>query len=753
MAEERQQIAEIALAALLHKFPRLVERYSRDDVLEVRVALSAYFASGQNPSEQSGQAVLSAFSDLAGHNRKAYLPLARLDPTKRDALFPTFETPPDASSKMQALRDEFENALLSQLADTMAADARLELAYGLLQEYAWCMPSNIQEGVSLFDHLRTTAAIAACLAADNHSIQWCKDAKQNNVEVCYLIGGDLSGLQAFIYTLASSGAAKSLRARSFYVQLISEALALAILDELKLPITNLIYVGGGGFQLLAPAKADEQLRGIVLGLVDHLLEVHQGGLGLTVKWEPVTSDDFRKFNEVQEKLGKKLNRAKRQPFAAASPDKLQLAIGQPLTEGGDPDKFCRVTGDDGDNVRWDDKDGEYKSAFVISLEDLGKLLPKASHVAFTRVEKAKPTRATDWRQALRVFGLEAQIITQQAADPVPVPTGEFVRVWRLQSRPDREEGDWLKPLGAKRMVSYRPFAKLTPLNEDGYPLTFDELSKPQRGAFHRWGVLRLDVDNLGQLFQKGFGEQATLSRVASLSFALRLFFEGWLPGLAKADPVDSLAKDDLSDHLYIQYSGGDDVFVVGAWDALPEFARRVRQSFGEYTAGNPKLTLSGGMTIVEAGFPLYQAAEQAGEAEDAAKTKRLDGSEKDAFTLLGQTLSWGEFEKVKTLAYQLADGIDEKRLPRALPQTLLALHGQIRQAQSEARKRNKDKPQYGPWTWMAAYQLTRMVLQTKDDEAKKQIRGLQENFLTAKADRIEAIGLAARWAQYLTRGG
>ncbi len=698
----------------------------------------------------------SVFSRLSGHTAPVqYLPLKRLNPANRANLFPqTLDnnewkaaSAQEYAELWQAFESECKQCLPATMTDPVAY---LETVFALLQEFAWCVPSAYWHSVpdvSLFDHLRTTAAIAACLATDNRSVEWCKNVKQSQDPVCYLVGGDLSGLQTFIYTLASSGAAKSLRARSFYVQLISEALALAILRDLDLPLTNLLYVGGGGFQLFAPMKAKELLPGIVRDLVDRLLETHQGGLGLTVKWHPLAYGDFDDFGKARDELGRQINRAKRQPFAAASPDKLLAAIGEPLSEGGDPLAFCHVTGEDGDTVA-KDKDGEYKSEFILSLEELGRVLPRASHVAFAPIAEQNPARAVDWRQALRAFGMEAQIVTESAAEPIALRNGEFVRVWRLEATPKPNESEWLKPLGPAQVISYRPFAQLTPLGKDGNPLTFDELAHPKNGGFKRWGVLRLDVDNLGNLFKSGFGDKASLSRIASLSFALRLFFEGWLPELARYDPDKPAVSEDLSRYLYVQYSGGDDVFVVGAWDALPEFARRIRVSFGEYAAGNPALTLSGGMTIVDAGFPLYQAAQQAGDAEDAAKSV----PDKDAFTFMDHPLKWGELRTAQAQAYRLMDSINAKYLPHSALQTLLALQARIQQAGRQARKDGKTKPMYGPWMWMAAYQLTRLIQQIKDNDTKQHIRELQQKFLAPGADSV-TIGLAARWAQYLTRGG
>jgi len=90
-----------------------------------------------------------------------------------------------------------------------------------------------------------------------------------------LIGGDISGVQNFIYTLSAKGAAKTLRGRSFYLQLLNEAVLRYVLRELGLPTTNVIYSGGGHFYLLAPPSAAQRLADIQQK-IDRVLVKHHG---------------------------------------------------------------------------------------------------------------------------------------------------------------------------------------------------------------------------------------------------------------------------------------------------------------------------------------------------------------------------------------------------------------------------------------------------------------------------------------------
>jgi CRISPR-associated protein Csm1 len=190
--------------------------------------------------------------------------------------------------------------------------------YHILQKYTWCVPSTIYENVpdiSLFEHLKSTCAIASCLSEDSDEAflgdvlkalhkrnkikvelkqkrisidedrtleeKFDKEATTNEKnrltdEKFILIEGDLSGIQKFIYSVTSKGAAKGLRGRSFYLQLLTEAISNYILRKLKLSKANLLYCGGGHFYILAPSSAASNLSDIRKNITEVLLKHHYG---------------------------------------------------------------------------------------------------------------------------------------------------------------------------------------------------------------------------------------------------------------------------------------------------------------------------------------------------------------------------------------------------------------------------------------------------------------------------------------------
>ena len=80
---------------------------------------------------------------------------------------------------------------------------------------------------------------------------------------------------------------------------------------------------------------------------------------------------------------------------------------------------------------------------------------------------------------------------------------------------------------------------------------------------------------------KAAGSYNTLARSAVFSQQMSLFFKFH---------INQFAKDK---NLTIIYAGGDDVFAIGSWQDVIDFAVDIRQKFIAFTNG--KLTLSAGI--------------------------------------------------------------------------------------------------------------------------------------------------------------
>jgi CRISPR-associated protein Csm1 len=749
-----------------HAVGRLVYHHVPQTDADERLRLADWLAAGERDEIGETQPdppplMRSVFSRLHGFDEPWYVSLKRLS-FDEDTLFPVrldnAARQSDHRACYQALWQEF-TAACAPLKTTSDPVVFLEILYNRLLEFTWCVPGAYYRAVpdvSLFDHCRMTAAVAACLAVDGRDGAWCR-AVADEEPAATLVAGDISGVQDFIYTLASSGAAKTLRGRSFYIQLLTEVVADFILHRLGLPITNLLYAGGGNFFLMAGVSQQVQLEGLRREVTQRLVAAHRGALHLTLAWKPVERGEFRcgAFSEAWRQLHEDcLLPQKYRPLAALPEEELLALVGTPQGVGGDNDQTCSVCGAERQKGEYFDTEEAgaervRKCDLCQSFETLGRTLAEATHWVMVRApveETAAQVRS--WQTGIANFGARVALVNHKKplenANALPVLNGATLA--RVSSIGDM--GVSARISAALQTVPIvevvRPLAQLVPRDRYGYPVTTDDLADRSPSDLKRWGVLRMDVDNLGQVFRSGFrgadGDTMTLSRLASLSLALRLFFEGAMPLLAR--PQGEGDTVDLRDCVYLQYAGGDDLFVVGTWDALPRFGARIRRKFSDYVCHNPAITLSGGVTLADKRYPLYQAARDAEKAEKAAKAIR---PEKNAFTFLSQPVRWEDFDTAMERADTLADWLNCRDAPKSLLQTLNAI------ASEYARTNRDGKLFFGRWMWMLAYQLSRAAARAKDNEVKHGIVDLCNSMLTSRG-LMRTIGLSARWAELLTRG-
>ncbi len=211
--------------------------------------------------------------------------------------------------------------------------------------------------------------------------------------------------------------------------------------------------------------------------------------------------------------------------------------------------------------------------------------------------------------------------------------------------------------------------------------TLQELVENGKGI-SRLGVIRADVDNLGTAFVSGFPrEYQTLTRAASFSRMLSMFFKWHVNALLRdggyrledggtdirgvsgaSDSLDEAgnapcqsegrnpASDDSNSpeekkgagprNATVIYAGGDDLFIVGAWKDIIEFAVDLHRSLDAFSIGT--LKISAGIGMFNEKYPISYIASQCEELESASKG--LEG--KDAVTLFmeeGNTYKWDEF--------------------------------------------------------------------------------------------------------------
>ncbi len=498
--------------------------------------------------------------------------------------------------------------------------------------------------IALVDMAKSTAAVAAALA-------YAPDAEEIT-----LVAGDLSGIQKFIYTIASDGALKSLRARSFYLELVTEEVVQQLLAELKLPRTNVIYAGGCNLYLLAFHDLN-RVKAVVNQVCQQfnkwLRNTFDGELFLALDCLPVPTKALGngEFADYWSKVTKQLTKQKSRKFAS---DINQFLKSRRSFEP------CRVCYRDN----------------LPSLKPLIRLNPDSSLACWVC--------RTMFELGDNLFDVKAILRSKRAnvkghVDRIPLPNCYyyFFQEWEQAVTAAKNDeivlsiNDWqLEHYNSKHTqplllgnYAKRSAEKIEGKKQPGFMSAGEMVGQAE--GIPRLGYLRMDVDSLGRIFAEGLKDKKTLPRIAGLSRQISYFFKVYLNSLAEdrkaniPEKIRQLKPEDDRLNLLFIYAGGDDLFISGAWDEVVEFAFDVYQCFRAYTGYNPDITLSGGISIADPKFPLYQAAEESGEAEKAAK-----GNGKDSLGLFGQVFKWDEWlgvENIKMIDSETTNYLQERK--------------------------------------------------------------------------------------------
>ncbi len=600
--------------------------------------------------------------------------------------------------------------------------------------------------ISLFDHLRITAAIA-------EGLYWhhtAHDERENihgtqsqEKHTWRLVCGDFSGIQSFIYRITSKGAAKALRGRSLYIQLLCDAASEYLMRRLGLMPTARIYSSGGKFYLLIADVQEDELRREADKVNAWLLREFGGDVFLGIGIAKVCAENFRggnmsaKWKEANDEL----MRDRKRRFAGQM-DASFFAPQAALDKGA----HCEVCGrSDADADLRNDRCHQCHS-----LEELGKSIANATHL-FWRWGEDAPRFAHEPLASVSFEGLGCTLYLLKSSPAFDSEIGALNEsVLERINDPECMDGNALG-----YACGWRWLGKWDRHKDSGH-WEFHCFAEKARGV-KRLGVLRMDVDNLGQLFIQGFrwaDEQVmgSLSRVATLSRQLSHFFSGYLMHLLRDQ-----------EHTQIIYAGGDDLFLIGSWDALPQVARNIQQSFSRYAAHNPDFTISGGMAMVGGKYPISHAAELAGEAEERAKglKRRVDGTdkEKSAFCMLGTPVGWEDFDAVEGLREQIEQtfAVNRSVLGR-LRSTVVAQREFVRQKREAGMDEQSIQELlfWQRWRWLLVYHLHRAI--DRHGELTPQVTAIRRAVLgneiegrNSETHVIDWLQLPVRWAEFLHR--
>ena len=559
------------------------------------------------------------------------------------------------SEQKKLFSESFYNKIRQRLTDNLKgmewSEEYLNSLLAVIEANLTYVPSSTAKSeltdISLYDHVKITAAIASCIydyLNENHldykKEMFTNEQKFYEKEAFLLCSMDVSGIQKFIYIISSKNALRTLRARSFYLEIMMEHMIDLYLDKLELSRANLIYSGGGHCYLILPntIQARKKLEELKEELKKWFLKHFQTELYIACAYTACNANALRNipdgsYEAIFIELGKKLSLEKQQRYSAK--DILWLNHSK-LDDYSRECKVCRKTGQ-------------------VDEEGVCQLCRK--------FERLSQNVLYD-----KFFSI---ILKNDKEDGLPLPGGYSLVVDTEEKLKKRMEEDlyYVRSYVKNDMYTGKHISTKLWVGDYTTGNTFEEFADEAVGI-KRIGVLRADVDNLGHAFVAGFRNEKnenryeTLSRTATLSRQLSIFFKYFIKSILNEGEYSIQGEiGKRKRQSTIVYSGGDDVFIVGAWNDVIELAVDLKEKFEKYTQG--MLSISAGIGIYDPSYPIAAIAEETGILEDKSKkipeknavTFMEDGvtHSLNGITISDGTYSWNELtqkvigEKYRTL--------------------------------------------------------------------------------------------------------
>ena len=510
----------------------------------------------------------------------------------------------------------------------------------LLKKYTTFIPSStsfkkgeydaVKANIPLYEHSKATAIFASVLyklsEQNNHNIinhyrHKPHDIYQNDM---LLIAGDFFGIQKFIFnSVVASKASKTLRAKSAYIQILTKIIAFYIVEELGLSYQSIISTNAGKFEILGvnDDTTKKKLDSIQKELNEFFIEKYFGETGIGVSAVECSLADFIEENRYKQDLRKRVDKAvERSKFQKFDLSEIDAVL--EVDAGLDNQNLCSLCS----KRKIVDEYCEDCNNFVRIGKDLAKK-------AFLSISKNSGQ--------IKIFG-EYYI---NFSDNVK-RTDNTIALYDI-SNANEFNGYAKWELG-----SY------VATNDKQKVLTFEELAN---NSCHKLetGVkaimtLKGDVDSMGNFIKNP--ENEVTNSFARFNFFARM-----------VDYFFSVKASQMMQgrNLYTVFAGGDDIFILGAWDEVIAFAKGLREEFIKFASGS-ELTFSVGMVMTKANKPINFVADVSEKALEEAK----DMNKKDAISLFGETVKWDDYlddlglgdelEKIEEIntafTYRLLDG-------------------------------------------------------------------------------------------------
>lgn len=539
-------------------------------------------------------------------------------PTGNTILLPTLSQSKQINQDdLRQLKQQLENELkeFKELEITVAMLGFLAKKY--LSNISLKQPGYDAELLPLCDVLQVLAAIISTTHSRDTTTKFT------------LAALDVSGIQEFVYNISSARALRSLRGRSFFLEILAGVIIQQLLEEAGCSDDCIIVPGGGYYTLLLPQmdKGElDRITNIISVWNRKLFHLQEGRLFLafavsvtTLEASDLLENKSKKYSDAVRELSEELPKIKSQKFAEwldSEPDLMQPQ------NPGQPCDICRRHVSDPNNT----------------LEPLEELDPNSDerivlicdlcHFVIKLGEKIPEFEASN-QPKITIEWSNSQM-TKWTFEGETLDLGNFKAINSNEKQP-HELKIALNPRKVSDLVKtdlqlQAPFSS-TAIDTDlsvlagkpspeGKNSSIPETETQKKEGWKGLAAVQADVDNLGELLRDVKNQNyPSLIALTSLSRLLTLFFANYTMQLERGgSQIQQFRLGATAEaagrerKLQIIYGGGDDFFGIGSWDDALEFALDLGCYWKAFVGYNQNVTLSIGISLHDPKFPVSAMA-------------------------------------------------------------------------------------------------------------------------------------------------
>ncbi|XPV70421.1 MAG: type III-A CRISPR-associated protein Cas10/Csm1 [Halarcobacter sp.] len=423
-----------------------------------------------------------------------------------------------------------------------------------------------------------------------------------------IICADFYGIQNFIFeNVPSSKAYKVLRAKSAYVQIFTKVLSLYILKVLGLEEENIIFSEAGKIEILSPRVDKNKIEEIQKEVDNYFIENFFALAGVKLVSMDILKSYLinpKEFREIREKLNEKMEFAKFNKFNLQNQNTVLDYVDVPTNQ-----TLCKTCG-----IRRIQEEKEV-CKICDDFIKLGENLASKNYMKISNDDSG-----------IKIFNNYHVSFSENENDEFK----SLKEFWKIKS--------YVKS------------------NEKGVAYSFDDLAKNTEGA-ENLAVIKGDVDSLGEFIKDKSNAFDSYENYIYFSYTLNNFFTQKVPEFLEENYKNT----------YVVFTGGDDFFIIGAWNEIIDFSEKIYKEFRNFS--NENLTLSVAIMLSKENVPISYMSSKIEELLEKSK----ENQDKDSITLFDETVKWQEYIDVKKVLENELSKIEEEDKKSAFFYSLLEL--------------------------------------------------------------------------------